>query len=387
MGREEGIGSSIVFQIFAFLIYVVSFFIATNERWLRQFFFDSGALILLVLLMFLSVLWSDLPIKTFTRSVAMAGTLLFSYVVCRALSLKDFTYLMVMVFGLGAIFSLVFGLFFPQLGIHAGETSIDHIGLWKGVYGFKNHLGRFMLIFFMALLVILFIYKELSIKLLFFLMVSLLLIFKSGSSTALILLVLCPVIYFCLMVIENRKIDSHLKFSLILLLSFIVILSIIILPYIVSEVFGKDMTGSGRTDVWFALFEASQNPLFGHGFGGVFWGEFNSAYFLLDEDWYNLGHAHNGLVDIWLELGYVGASVYLLLSLKILLRAYKLVIKSKCSQYTFIFLIVVFLFLYSFSGGGFVKQNNMLWVLFCCSWFYLFSYKLEVNNGVRLPFK
>ncbi|WP_261844970.1 O-antigen ligase family protein [Aliamphritea ceti] len=311
----------------------------------------------------------------------MAGTLVFSYVLYRSSTILTFTSIIICALTLGAILSLFFGFFIPDLGIHAGETSIDHIGLWKGVYGFKNHLGRFMVVLTLAVFVMIFVFKRTDFKYFLILLMSMFLIYKSGSSTALLLLFICPLIYCFLNIIVSSKINRYIQALVLLIFLSFVLIGILVLPYIVVEIFGKDMTGSGRTDIWFSLFNVSQSPLIGHGFGGVFWGEYNSAYYLLDEAWFNLGHAHNGWVDIWIELGYIGLFLYLLITLKVVYAAYNLVFRKKYNIYAYIFLLILFLFLYSFSGGGFVKQNNMLWVLFCCSWYYVYSReRINVND-------
>ncbi|NOH24991.1 O-antigen ligase family protein [Vibrio europaeus] len=371
--REEGIGSSSSFQLIALLVYILSSYILINSARIQQFIYESRYILGLITLMFLSVLWSDLPNKTLSRSIAMLGTLIFSYAVYKTLSVKQFVNLLLVVFGVGAFISLFLALFVPALGIHAGETSIDHIGLWKGVYGFKNHLGRFMVILTFCVLSLFLINKRLTLVQVIIFLAAFVCTVKAGSSTAFMLLVLCPFILFFSLFVKNRSVKSGLKVVAILLFFMGLIFAIFVLPWIVTEVFQKDMTGSGRTLVWEALFNASQRPWIGHGFGGVFWGEYNSAYYLLDEDYYNLGHAHNGIVDIWLELGYIGTSFYLFLNFKVIYQGFKRTVLEGDEFSSLFFITTLFIVLYTLSGGGFVKQNNMMWVLFCVSWFYLHS--------------
>lgn len=371
MAKEEGIGSSLLFQFFALLVYVYSFYLLVKFSCIRQFFYESMGLLLFVLLMFLSALWSDNPSKTFSRSIAMLGTLLFSYSMYKYFSHKELLNLIIIALGIGAYLSLFIGYFVPSLGVHDSSGNTNHIGLWKGVYGFKNHLGRFMAILMFCLLAVWYRDKFLSAGKKLLMAVAFFLVLKSGSSTAIILMVVCPVILVYANFLQSPKININYKAVSFFLCILIVFFAVTILPWVVENIFGKDMTGSGRTDLWVALYYASQNHMLGHGFGGVFWGEGSSAYNYLDTYSHMLGHAHNGFVDIWLEMGFLGLLIYTFIILKILfLGWYECIVKSNSHLVVF-FIISIFLVLYSLSGGGFVKQNNLLWVLFCCSWFYL----------------
>ncbi|MGF1766067.1 O-antigen ligase family protein [Enterovibrio makurazakiensis] len=303
----------------------------------------------------------------------MFGTLVVSYGIYLYFPPKKFLKLITITLGIGALVSLFLALFIPSIGIHGSESNAAHFGLWKGVYGFKNHLGRFMVILVLALLCLSIIDKKYSVKVLGLLLISILCTVMSGSSTALILLVSCPVILYSCLYLQSTKIHHGMKVIFVLSTIVIVLFGIYILPWVITEVFNKDMTGSGRTLLWEALYHASLRHWTGHGFGGVFWGEYNSAYYLMDEYYYNLGHAHNGFVDIWLELGYLGTTIYIAILIHSLSMGFRKFYIERNKSYLFFFLIIVFLIIYSFSGGGFVKQNNFMWVLFCVSWFHLQS--------------
>jgi exopolysaccharide production protein ExoQ len=72
-----------------------------------------------------------------------------------------------------------------------------------------------------------------------------------------------------------------------------------------SSAFGRDTTLTGRTDIWVGLTQAArEHPLLGHGFGSFWTTEHQEAY-TIDE-------AHNGYLEVFLELGLIGV---LLLSL------------------------------------------------------------------------
>lgn len=76
---------------------------------------------------------------------------------------------------------------------------------------------------------------------------------------------------------------------------------------------GRDASMSGRTDIWPAVLNAAQNPLLGAGYEGFWFGP-NVEIFrqqLLEAGWYPplvaiLNEAHNGYIEVYLNLGWIG---------------------------------------------------------------------------------
>lgn len=76
---------------------------------------------------------------------------------------------------------------------------------------------------------------------------------------------------------------------------------------------GKDLTFSGRTDIWGAAVTAiEQRPLLGYGTGAMFWS--NPVNQETDALWREVGfeaaHAHSGALDLMLQLGAVGLILF-----------------------------------------------------------------------------
>ena len=81
----------------------------------------------------------------------------------------------------------------------------------------------------------------------------------------------------------------------------------------VSEIVAAIGVGDSCRIVSNKIIEGAKDNPFGYGYGGVFWGENSSAYYIMDEFFINLGHSHNGFVDSILEIGYVGPLIYVLI--------------------------------------------------------------------------
>lgn len=90
---------------------------------------------------------------------------------------------------------------------------------------------------------------------------------------------------------------------------------------------GKDVTFSGRTFIWQATINAiADSPFVGFGVGGVF--GFSPITPRTAAIWRDVGfvvpHPHNGILDIVLQLGLVGAGLYVLLWFSVLVGALRM---------------------------------------------------------------
>ena len=80
----------------------------------------------------------------------------------------------------------------------------------------------------------------------------------------------------------------------------------------VANALGRDTTFSGRTNIWAALMPAVSNPIIGVGFDS-FWTSPDARIFhsnLNRQHWYHaeqINEAHNGYIEVYLNLGWIGA--------------------------------------------------------------------------------
>lgn len=69
---------------------------------------------------------------------------------------------------------------------------------------------------------------------------------------------------------------------------------------------GRNATLTGRTDVWKRALGIAKNPIFGTGFETFWLGSRLAWMRMLDRD---LNHAHNGYLEVYLNLGFVGVGL------------------------------------------------------------------------------
>ena len=99
---------------------------------------------------------------------------------------------------------------------------------------------------------------------------------------------------------------------------------------LIFEVFGKDLTLTGRTTFWpYVIDNISRKPLLGWGFC-AFWSPLNPialqiAEAIRGENYFTflIVNAHNGLLEFLLEIGFLGTSFFIFLWLRNLVKAVK----------------------------------------------------------------
>ncbi|GAA0077117.1 hypothetical protein UT300005_14950 [Clostridium sp. CTA-5] len=126
---------------------------------------------------------------------------------------------------------------------------------------------------------------------------------KSKSQTAFIALLIVGLI-----VIINNK--FYIKGSIIIFISNIVsIIYVAMIPIIerISILANVNLTLTGRTSIWKGIMEMIDMRKIGYGLG-TFWGT-NSYSDYYNYKYYNGGHAHNGILEMILELGIIGTIV------------------------------------------------------------------------------
>lgn len=80
----------------------------------------------------------------------------------------------------------------------------------------------------------------------------------------------------------------------------------------ITELFGKDITLTGRTEIWRLLADlVVQRPILGYGFGGTFGGYFSPVHDIWVSTTWEPRHAHNSLYQILLDLGLVGLGLFI----------------------------------------------------------------------------
>jgi len=272
---------------------------------------QSNLLCLIIITAFLSALWSINPGLTLLRSLLLTATTGFGIILSLQYGIEQQLKLVTIVIFIIAVVS-----FALIIMTSAGTMTGVHEGRWMGMFNHKTHLGRWMGVGMVAFFIMglkqrgFLMYYWLG----FFLCTVLLL--GSRSFTSIISMVCCFLFFVFLKGLAMFSGGVPRRF-------FVIIFLIIGLAFFVwtnqnlesvLEMFDRDITLTDRTSLWTVLLDrATTRPILGYGHGAFWPGEnaSDSDEILPKFEWYPW-YAHNGFLDIWLGIGLVGLTAFLI---------------------------------------------------------------------------
>jgi exopolysaccharide production protein ExoQ len=373
-GSSEGDGS----DVFSFnytpvnLLYILNYLITISLlflRWPKVLSLISHNLYFLAFTLMapLSVAWSAMPDSTLSGSIGLIGSMLFGLYLASRFSLKEQLRLISYAFLMVIILSVIFIVAVPKYGIMGGT----HAGTPRGVFTHKNGLGKSMVLSNAVFLLILVGAKSGSEKIFAWLGVtsSTVLIFLSSSTGAILNgLILALAVILISQMLQFKP--SALAFSTILLVLFSWATSTLIIDIAtpILDFFDKDLTLTGRTDIWPAVIQKIQErPWLGYGFAGFWHGlQGESAHVIRTVRWDVVG-AHNGFLDLMLAFGLSGMFFFLLIVWSTLVKAISIVRIRFCPEYLWPTVFIAYMALVNFSESTLMSQNNFFWIVFTAS--------------------
>jgi O-antigen ligase len=126
---------------------------------------------------------------------------------------------------------------------------------------------------------------------------------------------------------------------------------------------GRDPTLSGRTNLWELAIELiGKRPWLGYGYQG-FWQEGGGAAVIWKSEGYKPPHAHNGFINMTLDLGLIGLFLFLLLLAVTYFRGIIWLRLGKTTIELWPIFYVTFFFMYNHSENTIIEHNSIFWVL------------------------
>jgi len=127
-----------------------------------------------------------------------------------------------------------------------------------------------------------------------------------------------------------------------------------------TEAFGRDATLTGRTELWQGLLRLAVDPVLGAGFESFWLGDRIAN--LWHQYWWRPNQAHNGYLDIYLNLGAIGVVLLIIM----IVRGYSGVVRTlhydpELGRLKLAFLTAVVL--YNFTEAAF-KGMHLVWIAF-----------------------
>ncbi len=371
-------------QLLFFANYLITLLLLI-ARWKKAIYVvtKDWTIVLLIGMALLSLIWSSTPELTRVRSIALAGTTLFGLYLASRYTIREQLKLLGWSFGIIIIMSFLFAIVIPKYGIMPAGV---HTGAWRGIYVHKNLLGRMATIGAMVFLILAMDTKQwrwipwTGLGLSF----GLLLLSKSSSSMINFgaIFAIVPIYsvfrwrYQILLPSIIAIVALGASFSLWFSANAATLLGTI----------GKDTTLTGRTDIWPYIIEMiGKQQWLGYGYS-AFWSDWNSpgAYIWYAAKW-TPPNAHNGLLDLWLELGLVGVVIFTIGFATSVIRGVVCLRINKSWDGFWPLLYLSYLILANFSESSLLNRNDLFWVLYVAVAFSLAMVNFRQNKVLEQP--
>jgi exopolysaccharide production protein ExoQ len=342
-----------------------------------EFFADNRAIILMYLFFFGSMLWSEYPFATVKRVIKDFSVVLFALMLLSESNpgyaiRKLFLRCSYVVFTL----SVITIKYFPEIGTNVSNANDN---MFTGLTTQKNSLGEVVFTYTMVLVWDLTIimktegarWKDMRVLIRCVMLAQgLWLLITCDSQTALICLIIGLVLFWATGRLQKKP---GLKPKLIALCVAPLLLfgldSTLNLKEMILEAVGRDATFTGRTNIWELVLSQPVNPLLGTGFL-MFW-DGSIGQNALDELGARITTAHNGYLEMYLDGGLMGLSLF---GMMLLARGNhiinQLVNRSYWGRLGFIYFILALI--HNFSESTFFR--------FSILWFFLMLSMLKFRG-------
>jgi O-antigen ligase len=336
--------------------------ILRRPRLLSRLIFALPWIGLLALLAIASAAWSLDPLLTLRRALpfALAGVfgLYFAVRFSLARQLAILRFAMIAL----AVATIAVALFAPAIGL---DHSPGHASDWQGVFTQKKACGRVMVL---ASAVILFGESHsltrptrlLSLALFVFVLV------MSGSRAAWIIEAAVLLFWILLTVAVRAGPRPRLIFAVTAPFA-IVALGVVLFsafPYL-APFLGRDATFSGRTAIWSQVGQfISHRPLLGYGYDAFWRGMQGPSLQVAASVHFIVAHAHNGFLEITLELGVAGLGLFILSWLRAWRLLWPLWRRGHIDRFAWSIAILVLIALYDLDENTLLIYNGLFWILY-----------------------
>jgi exopolysaccharide production protein ExoQ len=355
-------------RIFYFSIYLITFLLLVL-RWRRVLALISRDknMWILICLPLMSLLWSFDRSATLKDSFTIIGSSIFGLYLATRYSLREQLNLLAIAGSVSICLSMFFALFLPTYGVMQDL----HVGAWRGIHTHKNGLGQIMGLTSLVFTVLIvdnkrnyYLWPGLILS------VTLLVLSRSTASMSNALLV-TPFFIFLNALRLRYKLMIPTLLGIIIFSSVVSVWINVNADAIASSV-GKDTTLTGRTAVWqFVGDMIQQQPWLGYGYSG-FWNGLDgpSAYVWRATQW-NPTHPHNGLLQLWIDLGLLGVTIYLIGFWRYFGRALAYIRSTNKLAGIWPMAYLTYVILINLTESNLFASNSIIWVLYVAGYYSL----------------
>lgn len=330
----------------------------------------------------LSCLWCAYPNEALRKGMLLILSDFFAIYLAFRYSIKEQMELLSWVLGIATFSNIAFTVGFPAYAIH---TAL-HPGAWRGLFSHKNSLAELSVM--SALLFLVLVVTSPShqrahrVGLAASVAVVLLTTSKTGLTLMLLLFLLVP-----LLQMGRSRAPAALPILLIAGLGMAALVVGFVGNYeLILSSLGRDATLTGRTGIWSTLVgKIALRPWIGYGYRG-FWHDMegDSA-----DIWYNLSFmissAHNGYLDMALELGLIGLGAFVTSFIMSLMRGLTWLRLAHSEEALWPLLYTAYYLLYNVTESTIPDPVSLAWIVYIALTTTILIQRLPGLERVRTP--
>jgi O-antigen ligase len=300
---------------------------------------------------------------TVRHFVALLATSLFGIYLASRYDLPGQLRLVSISLGIVIGASIAACLAFPRYGIAPADI-LDEPA-WQGVLTHKNTLGR-LGVLAALILALYFLRRRRRLTILLGVLSLFLLVILTSSKTALVYFILGAAAFPFIRAFQRNPAQRKK----------ILVLTAAVFGGVVGWVgynwesfvatLGKDPTLTGRVALWaMSLDWIGEKPFLGYGYD-AFWSAYYgpAADIRMAVNWLGAPHAHNGFINLWLDLGLVGVILFS----AVFIQTYRLALSRAYASHTtegiWPIAFLTFMFVYSLTEISFMSRTDLFWILF-----------------------
>lgn len=345
-----------------FFLPVYAFLIWVTWRQARTAWRTATAaplLMSLLALTFVSALWSIDSGATLRRSVWLAATMLFGlYLAWR----YDWRALL-QVIGGGFIVMIAGSFATAILAPSVGIMTQEHPGAWSGLWTHKNMLGGIMALGVAAGAAAAVIAPERRLLWIGTALGAFALVILSTSKTALLSSFLGLGVIAACMIVRRGPVQAIVIGAGALGVAIIGASVALLAPDLLVGAIGRDLTLTGRTDIWEAAAPAvSAHPWLGYGYYAFWLPDNGPAYWVRQAVQWPVQSAHSGWLETALGLGRIGVALVALQLTATLLRGARAAMDVRAGLWAPAFLAAFAA--YTISESHVLMANDVFWTIY-----------------------
>jgi O-antigen ligase len=306
-----------------------------------------------------SILWSSDPGTTARDALALALTMMLGIYLATAFRPAELAAVVAWLLATLVLASALLAVLSPRYGV-------DHLrgGAWRGVFTTKNELGRIAALSGAVWLVRAATRRGTTPASLAIAAFSVLVLERSGARTGYVVLALIALFVVLLPALRAHSSIAVPTGAALAATGVLAGLWLVHHTDTVLEQIGGSTILTGRSEIWTVVWTMiSAHPWFGYGFA-VFWQPDGPVQHL----WALVGatppHAHNGVLELWLDLGALGVAFFAGSFFVAGLRATRALRRAWSFESILPAAYLIFFALYNVTETTLLHQHSLFWVLY-----------------------